>query len=71
MDAQAHEKERDLVLSVKDLVVAFGDNVVLDHLNLDIHRGEILGFVGGSGAGKSAEVAPAPFRHDPYPLGGL
>ena len=53
MDAQAHEKDRDLVLSVKDLVVAFGDNVVLDHLNLDIHRGEILGFVGASGAGKS------------------
>ena len=53
MDAQAHEKEQDLVLSVKDLVVAFGDNVVLDHLNLDIHRGEILGFVGASGAGKS------------------
>ena len=53
MDAQAHEKEQDLVLSVKDLVVAFGDNVVLDHLNLDIHRGEFLGFVGASGAGKS------------------
>ncbi|MBV8791659.1 MAG: ABC transporter ATP-binding protein, partial [Pseudolabrys sp.] len=26
---------------------------VLDHLDLDVYRGEILGFVGGSGAGKS------------------
>ncbi|KPF43845.1 ABC transporter ATP-binding protein [Rhizobium sp. AAP43] len=46
-------KVRQPILSVKDLTVAFGDNIVLDHLNLDIYRGEILGFVGASGAGKS------------------
>ncbi len=33
--------------------MAFGDKVVLDHLNLDVRRGEILGFVGASGTGKS------------------
>jgi phospholipid/cholesterol/gamma-HCH transport system ATP-binding protein len=38
---------------VRDLVVAFGDRVVLDHLSLQVQRGEILGFVGGSGSGKS------------------
>jgi phospholipid/cholesterol/gamma-HCH transport system ATP-binding protein len=38
---------------VQDLVVAFGDHVVLDHLSLEVRRGEILGFVGGSGSGKS------------------
>jgi phospholipid/cholesterol/gamma-HCH transport system ATP-binding protein len=38
---------------VRDLVVAFGDHVVLDHLSLDVRRGEILGLVGGSGSGKS------------------
>ena len=38
---------------VRDLVVAFGNHVVLDHLSLDVRRGEILGFVGGSGSGKS------------------
>ena len=38
---------------VRDLVVAFGDHVVLDHLSLEVKRGEILGFVGGSGSGKS------------------
>jgi phospholipid/cholesterol/gamma-HCH transport system ATP-binding protein len=37
----------------RDLVVAFGEHVVLDHLNLYVRRGEILGFVGGSGSGKS------------------
>jgi phospholipid/cholesterol/gamma-HCH transport system ATP-binding protein len=40
-------------LEVCDLVNAFGDNVVHDHLNLTVQRGEILGLVGGSGAGKS------------------
>ena len=40
-------------IRVQDLVVAFGDYVVLDHLSLEVQRGEILGFVGGSGSGKS------------------
>ncbi len=41
------------VISVRDLVVAFDDVTVLDHAALDVFEGEILGFVGGSGAGKS------------------
>ena len=44
---------REVVLSAHDICVSFGKNVVLDHLDLDIYRGEILGFVGASGAGKS------------------
>ncbi len=43
----------DAVISVRDLVAGFGDGVVLDHLTLDVRSGEILGVVGGSGAGKS------------------
>jgi phospholipid/cholesterol/gamma-HCH transport system ATP-binding protein len=46
-------KQDNVVLSVKDLTVGFGSNIVLDQLNLDIYRGEILGFVGASGTGKS------------------
>ncbi|MGZ5850711.1 MAG: ATP-binding cassette domain-containing protein, partial [Methyloceanibacter sp.] len=41
------------VIKVHDLVVGFGDQIVLDHLSLDVRGGEILGVVGGSGAGKS------------------
>ncbi|MBB3311899.1 phospholipid/cholesterol/gamma-HCH transport system ATP-binding protein [Rhizobium sp. BK196] len=44
---------RDVVLSARDVTVGFGSKVVLDKLNLDIYRGEILGFVGASGTGKS------------------
>ncbi len=43
----------DPVISVRDLVVSFGGATVLDCVSLDVRRGEILGFVGGSGAGKS------------------
>ncbi|MDG4670798.1 ABC transporter ATP-binding protein [Shinella sp. 838] len=50
---QVSAKADDVVLSVKDLTVGFGSNIVLDELNLDIYRGEILGFVGASGTGKS------------------
>ena len=34
-------------------VVAFGRRTVIDHLSLDVRRGEILGLVGASGGGKS------------------
>jgi phospholipid/cholesterol/gamma-HCH transport system ATP-binding protein len=47
------EKPGDPVIRVRDLDVGFGDVLVLDHLSLDLLRGEILGLVGGSGSGKS------------------
>src|SRR5271166_7042996 len=43
----------DITISVRDLVVGFGDKLVLNGLNLDVRRGEVMGFVGGSGTGKS------------------
>ncbi len=52
-NAPSLSADKEVVLSVRDVTVAFGNNVVLDKLSLDIYRGEILGFVGASGAGKS------------------
>lgn len=42
-----------IAIHVQDLVVGFGDRVVIDHLSLDVREGEILGLVGASGGGKS------------------
>jgi phospholipid/cholesterol/gamma-HCH transport system ATP-binding protein len=44
---------KEPVIKVRDLVVGFGDQIVLDRLSLDVREGEILGVVGASGSGKS------------------
>jgi len=45
--------KKNAVIKVRDLEVGFGNQTVLDHLDLDVREAEILGVVGGSGAGKS------------------
>jgi len=43
----------ETVISVADLTVVYGVSRVLDHVSLDIQRGEIMVLLGGSGSGKS------------------
>ncbi|MCB1437756.1 MAG: ABC transporter ATP-binding protein [Rhodobiaceae bacterium] len=43
----------EVIISVRGLDVGFGDHLVLNHLDLDVYRGEVLGVVGASGSGKS------------------
>jgi phospholipid/cholesterol/gamma-HCH transport system ATP-binding protein len=45
--------EKDVVIRIRGLVNGFGAQVLHDHLDLDVYRGEVLGVVGGSGTGKS------------------
>ena len=47
------EEAPQFAIRVRDLVVGFGRQVVIDHLSLDVRRGEILGLVGASGGGKT------------------
>jgi phospholipid/cholesterol/gamma-HCH transport system ATP-binding protein len=42
-----------VVIRVRGLKVGFGEKLVMNGLDLDLYRGEVLGFVGASGAGKS------------------
>ena len=44
---------QDNVIEVRDLVVGFGNRTVLNRVSFDVKRGEVFGFVGGSGSGKS------------------
>jgi len=53
VDQNAESGIGDPVLMAHGITVAFGRNVVLENLDLDVYRGEILGFVGASGTGKS------------------
>ncbi len=41
------------IIRIRDLRNQFGSQVVHEHLDLDVQRGEIIGVVGGSGSGKS------------------
>jgi phospholipid/cholesterol/gamma-HCH transport system ATP-binding protein len=43
----------DIVIRIRGLRSAFGEQVVHEDLDLDVYRGEIIGVVGGSGTGKS------------------
>ena len=43
----------DVVMSVRGLANRFGAQIVHENLDLDILKGEVLGIIGGSGAGKS------------------
>jgi phospholipid/cholesterol/gamma-HCH transport system ATP-binding protein len=45
--------DQPIAITVRDLVVRFGQRTVIDHLALDVRAGEILGLVGASGGGKS------------------
>lgn len=43
----------DIVLSIRGMSKSFGRNRVLDHIDLDVKRGTVMGLMGENGAGKS------------------
>lgn len=43
----------ETVISVDSVTVAYGTSRVLDHVSLDIERGEVMVLLGGSGSGKT------------------
>ena len=46
----------DIVISVRELTKCFGDFAAVDHISFDVRRGEIFGFLGANGAGKTTAM---------------
>ena len=54
--AAVPEARVDPVVEVRGLTKRFGDQVAVDHLDLDLHPGEMFGLLGPNGAGKSTTI---------------
>ena len=46
----------DPIISVRNLTKQFGDFTAVDHISFDVGRGEIFGFLGANGAGKTTAM---------------
>ena len=46
-------RQNESIVVIRDLVVKYGDRTILDRINLEIQRGEVLVLLGRSGSGKS------------------
>lgn len=53
-DIDSNDKE--LVISIKNLKKSFGDNIVLNGIDIDIYKGENVAVLGRSGSGKSVLI---------------
>ncbi|MNQ39595.1 putative ABC transporter ATP-binding protein YbhF [compost metagenome] len=52
----ALDEDAEIAIEARDLTMRFGDFVAVDHVNLRIRRGEIFGFLGSNGCGKSTTM---------------
>ena len=48
--------DSEIVISVKDLTKKFGIFTAVDHISFDVRKGEIFGFLGANGAGKTTAM---------------
>jgi polar amino acid transport system ATP-binding protein len=56
---------KQLILSVKNLTKKFGDNQVLNGVNLDVYEGDVVAIIGPSGCGKSTFLRCVNCLEDP------
>ncbi len=48
--------KKEGIVHIENLVKRYGSLVALDHLNLDIQKGEIFGLLGPNGSGKTTVI---------------
>lgn len=50
------DKDTEIAIEARDLTMRFGKFVAVDHVGFRIHRGEIFGFLGSNGCGKTTTM---------------
>lgn len=58
------DAKNDIVLSIRGMSKSFGRNRVLDHIDLDVRRGTVMGLMGENGS-RQVDDDEVPFRHLP------
>jgi ABC-2 type transport system ATP-binding protein len=53
LDRPPEQHGGEAAIAVRNLVRRFGDFTAVDHVNFEVHRGEIFGLLGPNGAGKT------------------
>ena len=48
--------ENENVIEVRNLTKKFGHFTAVDHISFEVHKGEIFGFLGANGAGKTTAM---------------
>lgn len=56
MADQGDRRDYSISVNVRELTRTFGDFVAVDHIDLEVKKGEIFGFLGPNGAGKSTTI---------------
>ena len=46
-------QDKEVLIEIKDLCKSYGEHLVLDRINTQIRKGEVIAIVGPSGCGKS------------------
>ncbi|AFZ83387.1 ABC transport system ATP-binding protein [Candidatus Kinetoplastibacterium blastocrithidii TCC012E] len=47
------KKDNDVILSIQDLTVGYGESIILNNISMDVRKKEIVAIMGGSGSGKT------------------
>ena len=55
-DIKTLRGDRDISITASQLTKRFGDFVAVDHINFEVFKGEIFGFLGANGAGKTTAM---------------
>jgi phospholipid/cholesterol/gamma-HCH transport system ATP-binding protein len=63
--ANSQDAGRSAAISVRGLRIGYGGHILLDETSFDVHRGEILVILGGSGSGKSSLMKNLIGLHSP------